>query len=99
MRGSRQYAYRPDEGAEGLICHHTCHNPSCTNPEHIEMMTQSEHMKRHGAGGDWGQADKTHCPQGHPYDEANTYHWRNERHCRECRKAAKRRYRAAKQGW
>src|SRR5665647_611311 len=35
---------------------------------------------------------KTHCPQGHPYDEANTY-WRGTwRHCRPCNRAAVARY-------
>lgn len=30
---------------------------------------------------------KTHCPQGHEYDEGNTYHYRGHRQCKECRKA------------
>lgn len=30
-------------------------------------------------------ADKTHCPQGHPYDSANTYTWRGRRYCKRCR--------------
>lgn len=28
--------------------------------------------------------DKTHCPQGHEYDEANTYRWNGRRFCRTC---------------
>jgi hypothetical protein len=40
------------------------------------------------------QARKTHCPQGHAYNEANTYHdshgKRQCRHCKRDRKAAKR---------
>lgn len=101
----RQYAYRviyedihgpiPD----GLVAHHRCENPQCVNPEHIELITQGEHIAEHGLPGDWGQSDKTHCPAGHPYDETNTYHYtrkdgRRERHCRECRRAARRRHRA-----
>lgn len=27
---------------------------------------------------------KTHCPQGHDYDEKNTYHYRGSRYCRRC---------------
>jgi len=30
---------------------------------------------------------KTHCPQGHPYDEANTFYVRNQRQCKACRRA------------
>ena|ERR1017187_3021915 len=33
-------------------------------------------------GGDRCQAQKTHCPQGHPYDNENTYLWRGKRKCR-----------------
>ena len=82
-----------------MVCHHLCHNSSCTNPDHIELMTQADHIRQHGLTGDWGQADKTHCPQGHPYDEVNTYRYtrkdgRTERHCRECTRQAKRKYRA-----
>lgn len=30
------------------------------------------------------RAKFTHCPQGHPYDEANTYLYRGHRSCRAC---------------
>ena len=101
---ARHYVYRivyqaaggalgPDE-----IAHHTCGHPWCINPFHIEPGQQADHIRGHGLTGDWGQADKTHCPAGHPYDEANTYvHKRSdgrvERHCKACRREAKRRYR------
>ena len=29
-------------------------------------------------------AAKTHCPQGHAYDEANTYVYKRRRYCRAC---------------
>jgi len=36
-------------------------------------------------------AEKTHCPQGHPYDEANTYRKpRGDRECRICRRERER---------
>lgn len=38
-------------------------------------------------------AERTHCPQGHPYDEANTRIYKGRRHCRACTKEAGRRYR------
>lgn len=31
-----------------------------------------------------GALRKTHCPQGHPYDEENTYTNGSGRHCRKC---------------
>lgn len=30
---------------------------------------------------------KTHCPQGHPYDEANTQWYSGRRYCRGCKAA------------
>lgn len=36
--------------------------------------------------------NKMHCPEGHPYDEANTYRFGNARYCRICRREAGRRY-------
>ena len=46
-------------------------------------MPQGAHLRLHGLPGDHCQAEKTHCPAGHPYDEANTYPgWKGERQCR-----------------
>ena len=102
MSGRTIYAYRTVyEAATGEPCppgvaHHRCENPACVNPEHLEFITQGEHLKGHGLPGDWGQADKTECPSGHPYTAENTYVWRGERQCRECRRQANARYRAKK---
>ena len=41
-------------------------------------------------------ANRTHCPQGHEYTEENTLIWQGKRNCRECRKAYKKSYDAAK---
>jgi hypothetical protein len=55
-------------------------------PAHLEPVTRGENTLR---GNTLTAANllKTHCPNGHPYDEANTYWWRGERHCRACRLA------------
>jgi hypothetical protein len=39
------------------------------------------------------QIDKTHCPQGHPYDDENTLVHRGHRSCRACMKIAGKRHR------
>lgn len=94
----RRYAYRVLwEEANGplpqsTVLHHLCENKACVNLEHLEPTTQSTHMKLHLRGGDWGQAQKTHCPAGHEYTAENTAYVvrkdrpnRNpERHCRQC---------------
>lgn len=33
------------------------------------------------------EADRTHCPRGHAYTEANTMHYQGSRYCRRCKNA------------
>lgn len=33
-------------------------------------------------------AVKEECPQGHAYDEENTYHYKGRRYCRVCKRRA-----------
>ena len=69
---------------EGLTLDHLCFNTLCVNPKHLEPVTMRENLMR-GNGFSAKAARATHCPQGHPYDEANTritpQGWRA---CREC---------------
>jgi hypothetical protein len=81
---------------KGKELHHKCLNKHCCNPNHLEVLTRSEHCLL-TPGGRNGNGNKTHCPQGHPYDEANTLIKRGRRHCRICWKEADRqRYRRQK---
>lgn len=66
----------------GLHLDHLCRNKGCVNPAHLEAVTQGENTRRGDASK--FQSSKTHCPSGHPYDEANTYKYAGRRHCREC---------------
>lgn len=65
---------------EGLHIDHLCRNRACVNPAHMEPVTNAENRRR-GL-----QGNITHCPRGHPYDEANTYVWpgTKNRMCRQC---------------
>lgn len=62
---------------EGLEIDHLCRNTRCVNPEHLEAVTPEENIRR--------IPRPTHCPSGHPYDEANTYVGVDRRRkCRTC---------------
>ena len=32
---------------EGLVIHHLCGHPSCLNPDHMELVTRTEHGRLH----------------------------------------------------
>lgn len=73
----------------GAVVDHSCGNPSCVAPLHLEAVTQRENLLR-GETVTADQIRRTHCPRGHPYDEANTYtrHGsRTGRNCRACGRA------------
>ena len=69
---------------DGLVLDHLCHTRDetcpggascphhrCVNPSHLEPVTVAENNLR--GRSQWAvNARKTHCPQGHPYDEQNT---------------------------
>lgn len=74
---------------DGLVLDHLCCNRACCNPHHVEPVTAAENIRRGDVG--WNHRDKTHCPQGHPYDEENTYRYKNKRMCRTCMAAATKR--------
>jgi hypothetical protein len=57
---------------EGMKLDHTCKKRSCVNPYQLDVVTQKENLLR-GETINASNAQKTHCPKGHPYDEANTW--------------------------
>jgi hypothetical protein len=65
----------------------TCGQKNCCNPAHMKLGDRGEVARLREAQGKGGHSSKTHCPQGHPYDEMNTL-WRKNgsRGCLACRR-------------
>jgi len=83
MAHRASYEHYVGDIPEGLELDHTCRQRRCVRWDHLEPVTGSENTKRQ----DHAERRKTHCPNGHPYDEANTYVGPDgKRRCRECRK-------------
>ena len=86
LMGAHRWSYLINVGPipDGLVLDHLCRNPRCVNPEHLEPVTPQVNAER----GLWGDL-KTHCPAGHPYDDANTSRrpTRRSRECIKCRSA------------
>lgn len=60
---------------KGLEVDHQCRVKSCCNVDHLRIVTQKVNLTENVVGSCWQlEAAKTHCPRGHPYDEANTYY-------------------------
>ena len=77
---------------------HLCRNRWCVNPEHLDIVTKRENMRRSPLVLASLNEAKTHCPKGHPYSKTNT-RWRmykngRQRVCRICDVLRSRAYKA-----
>ena len=76
---------------DGQQLDHLCRTRSCVNPGHLEVVTQTENIRR-GVGFGGVNYRKTRCKRGHRFTSENTYHQPDgHRRCRECAREADRR--------
>lgn len=67
---------------EGMHLDHLCRVRACVNPSHLEAVSIAENNRRAAAA-------RTHCRNGHPRSQDNTYAYADGHRCRECRKACR----------
>lgn len=93
MRPAHRVAYELERGPipDGLEIDHLCGNTRCVRPDHLELVTHRENMRR-GRGWAGVNARKTHCDR-HQLPLVQT---KRERLCRVCRAEDNRAYRRRK---
>lgn len=80
------YEMHIGEIPQGLEIDHLCRIHCCVNPAHLEPVTHKVNLNR-GMCADVQRsrhAARTHCPQGHAYDDENTYFYPGGRKCKSC---------------
>lgn len=84
---------------EGLDLDHLCRVRCCVNPDHLEPVTRSENCLRGETGHVSGarKRARTHCIHGHEFTPENTWVYKGERHCIQCRRESTRRWRRKSQ--
>ena len=83
--GAYRVAYQLLRGQipNGMVLDHLCRNPSCVNPDHLEVVTQRVNLLR----GDTlaaKEASQTHCKNGHPLRGTNLDPYSLRQGCRRC---------------
>ena len=84
--GAHRFAWERVNGPipRGMYVDHMCRNPACVNPAHLRIVTPRQNTMENSVAPAFLNANKTHCPRGHPYDEVNTLVCQGRRFCRTC---------------
>lgn len=91
---AHRFSYREFVGAipHGMHVDHICRNRACVNPQHLQVLSHLENIRRADCSSGHRNTKKTHCPKGHEYSEDNTIIEKGKnrpwRKCRICTNAA-----------
>lgn len=83
------YEFFREKIPANLQIDHKCKNKLCINPDHLEVVSARENNMRSEGRASLNNR-KTHCHNGHEFDEKNTWYEKNKdgsikaRHCRKC---------------
>lgn len=81
---------------DGAHLDHLCRVRRCVRPDHCEPCTPAENTRRSPIHNSTLRAARDRCPEGHPFDDANTYVMPDgARRCRQCQAAQRRARRVA----
>jgi len=79
---------------EGTLVRHIDGDPLRPHADNLRYGTWSENLTDQIEHGTHPTASRQECPQGHPYDSANTRHYQGRRYCKAChRERTNRRHR------
>lgn len=77
----------------GLYVCHKCDVPLCVNPAHLFLGTQLDNMVDMRCKGRSPKHRKTHCPNGHPYNDVNSAYTPDDwRYCKVCKRLQRRQW-------
>ncbi len=89
-RSAHRTAYMLANGTipEGLTVDHLCRVRSCINPDHLDLCTLRENIRRAPKfKGEFVVEGNFTCPSGHSYTPENTRIYKGYRYCRACHRA------------
>jgi hypothetical protein len=84
----------------GMQVDHLCRNRACYNPDHLEIVTRQENVRR-GEAGQHKKAllQRNHCGRGHELTPDNVYITSSgARECRSCKRAWRQQYQQREAG-
>jgi hypothetical protein len=81
----------------GMEIDHMCRNRACCNIDHLRLVTRAVNTLENSVSFSAINKAKTHCINGHPFNEENTRMYRGGRSCRTCAADYRRQLKESKQ--